>query len=82
MWRRKYLDTLSRGRLGYVKGVETVGTVREREDSAVLECVLGHGKRGEGGGHCCRAAPFVDRWLFFGEFFWGGGGVRWNRGGI
>ena len=44
----------------------------EGEDSAVLECVSVHGKRREGGGRCCRAAPFVDRWLFFGELFWGG----------
>ena len=45
------------------------------EDSSVLECVLGYGKRGEGGGRCCWVAPFVDRWLFFGKLF-GGGGVR------
>ena len=46
--------------------------LHEGENSAVLECVLGHRKRREGGGRCCRAAPFVDRWLFFGELFGGG----------
>ena len=46
----------------------------EGEDSAVLECVSGHGKRGEGGGRFCWAAPFVYRCLFLGGCL--GGGVR------